>query len=598
MMRTQRAALWGAPLLLYLAIYWPGLAAWFQRDDFGWLNLAYNVERGKPLLEALFEPQAQGTFRVLSERALFLLSYRFFGLDALPCRLLVFATQFGNLILLHAIVRRLTGSAVAGFWTCVFWIVSVGLALPMVWTAVYNQVLCAFFVLLAFWSLLNYAKTGRRRYLALQWAAFLAGFAALEIIVVYPALAAAWTWVFARRRFAGTLPMFAISGVYTAVNRYFAPAAEGLYQLQFDAGVFLTLGQYWAWATGAGALHNVYEISWKYALPGVAAVTTGLLWFVARRSQAKDWLPAFCLLWFFILLAPYAPIQRHVSDYYLTLPSVGLAMLGGYAMVGAPRVVALPLAALYVTTAAACTMNAVWFYASSSWRARDLVAGVARAAQLHGRKPIVLADVDAELFWAGVLDNPFRLAGAHKVYLAPGAERRIPALEGIGDPSIWVLPEAALARGLATDSVVIYSAAGRRLRNVTSVYEPPAVTGTPRRVDAGNPLLAYLLGDGWYEAGAEGRWMGKAASLRIGGPGATLSLEGRSPQACELTVAVDGARLPARRIEPGDVNLQYALPPELRTREALAVRLEVSRTVRPPEDGRELGLLFGVLEIR
>jgi hypothetical protein len=56
---------------------------------------------------------AQGTIRTVSERAYFLGLYQLVGFRAFPFRACVFATQFINLLLLAAIVRRLTGSRVA-----------------------------------------------------------------------------------------------------------------------------------------------------------------------------------------------------------------------------------------------------------------------------------------------------------------------------------------------------------------------------------------------------------------------------------------------------------------------------------------------------
>ena len=39
MLRVRRYAWRVLPLLLLLALYWPGLTNWFYQDDFGWLNL-------------------------------------------------------------------------------------------------------------------------------------------------------------------------------------------------------------------------------------------------------------------------------------------------------------------------------------------------------------------------------------------------------------------------------------------------------------------------------------------------------------------------------------------------------------------------------
>src|ERR1035441_8700425 len=131
-------------------------------------------------------PQAQGTIRPLSERAFFMLGFSLFGLDALPFKMVVFATQFANLALVTSIGARLTGLRWAGFFAAVFWALNSSGIEPLGWSCVYDQVLCGFFLLLAFHFLLRYIETGERRYNLFQWAAFLVGFGALELNVVYP----------------------------------------------------------------------------------------------------------------------------------------------------------------------------------------------------------------------------------------------------------------------------------------------------------------------------------------------------------------------------------------------------------------------------
>jgi hypothetical protein len=601
MRRAAAAALWLGPLALCLAIYWPGLLAWFQTDDFGWLNLAYDVRQGKPLLEAMFEPQAQGTFRILSERAFFLTFYNLFGLDALPYRILVFLTVFGILLLLNSIARRLTGSAAAGFWAAALWVVNIGMPVPMTMSAMYNQALCALFLLLAFRWLLLYVKTGRRRHYGAQWAAFLLGFGALELMVVYPAIAAAYTWVFARRHFVSTLPMLGVSIVYAILNRYYAPAATGLYAMYFDASIPATLAKYWGWAAGVHALQQVFGFPALPVIVGATLIAAGVAAFIVWRARRGDWLPAFFALWFVFLLAPYVPLREHVTDYYLVLPATGFALLGAYALVRAPRAASVPLAAIYLASAIPCAVAATHFYAARSWRARELLAGVARAAQLHPNKAILLTDVDTELFYAAVLDNSFRLVGAPKVYLAPGSEKRIPALAGIGDPAPFTAPAPVARRAMETWSAVVYSAAGPRLRNITSTYRPPESTETPHLVNAANPLTEYLLGKGWHQVSGNHRWMGKRASVRIAGPrraGARLYVSASSVQPLEVTAWADGTALGTQSGPQGDVRLQFPLPESVVGRPSIEVTLEVSRTVRPPHDGRELGLAFGMFEVK
>ena len=178
-------------------------------------------------------PMAQGTIRPWSERVFFMVFYRVFGLDPLPFHIWIFLTQCANILLLLSVARRLTGSRLAGFAAALFWIFNTSWPLVMTWTSAYNEPLCAFFLLAAFRFLLRYLETGDRRYWVLQWVVFLLGFGALELNVVYPALAAAYTFLCARKYFVRTLPLFAASVVFVVAHRMAAPPASGVYQMHF-----------------------------------------------------------------------------------------------------------------------------------------------------------------------------------------------------------------------------------------------------------------------------------------------------------------------------------------------------------------------------
>ena len=65
-------------------------------------------------------------------------------------------------------------------------------------------------------------------------------------------------------------------------------------------------------------------------------------------------------------------------------------------------------------------------------------------------------------------------------------------------------------------------------------------------------------------------------------------------------LGVNGRALPAVRIQPGaePFEFSFALPDELVGKESVEVAVEVGRTFKPPGDKRELGVAFGVFEIR
>src|SRR5256714_14775309 len=108
----------------------------------------------------------------------------------------------------------LPGSRPAGFVAAVLWVLNGSLIEPLGWTCVYNEVLCGFCLLLAFYFLLRFIETGLRRYEVYQWIVFVLGFGVLELNVVYPALAGAYTLLVVRKYFRRIVPMFAVSIAY------------------------------------------------------------------------------------------------------------------------------------------------------------------------------------------------------------------------------------------------------------------------------------------------------------------------------------------------------------------------------------------------
>ncbi len=622
MSRAARIAYWTAPGLFCLVLYWLGLKTWFRQDDFAWLALHLRLQETGDLWTILFAPMAQGTIRPLSERLFFLAFYHFFGLEAIPYRIAVFLTQFANLALLSLIARRLTGSRLAGFWAPVFWTANSGLALSMSWTAAYNQILCAFFILLSFYLLLRHFDTGERRYWLAQWVTFLLGFGALEINVVYPAIAAAYALCCARENFRKTLWLFVPSAAYAVLHRYAAPGpAGGLYTMYFDSSLATTLLTYWQWALGAArvGLANFDLPGWT-APAGTAILSVAILGFAVRQSARRNGLAAFFLLWFLIVLAPVLPLRDHVSDYYLTMPVIGLAMLGGWAFSRGLhsqwglRVASVLCAAIYLGASVPVVRTAMRWNYESSRAARTLVRGVARARELHPHKVILLTGVDTDLFWAGVFDKPFRLIGVSDVYLAPGAEGNIDAHTELGNVADYVLPPGPALRALEENRAVVYSAGGARLRNVTATWRVIARSRwtsaqEPKRVDAGNPLFDGQLGPTWHAREGAYRWMPKRATVRLGGPsvsGERLYVSGYCPKRqlergpLTLTVSVEGRALPAVKITRGDELFEFSfpLPAELIGRASVEIALEVDRTLTDAGDGRVLGLVFGSFAIR
>ncbi len=609
------AAWWLVLCVFCLAIHWLGFRAWFRADDFAWLGLTPTVHDAHDLLLALFQPRAQGTIRPWSERAFFMAGYALFGLNALPYRAVIFATQFADLFLVVWIGRRLTGSLAAGVCAAALWTINSSGMEPLGWACVYNEVLCAFFLLLALFCLLRYIDTGQRRYNVAQWVVFILGFGALESNIVYPALAGAYTFLCARKYFARTLPLFAVSAAYAVVHSLEAPVPKtGEYAMHFGASLLVTLKTLWSWSVGPTYLSSPLSLPPWLVAAGVAALTVALLWFVFRRWRGGTAL--FFLSWYLIAVAPMLPLRDHVTEYYVYIPVIGLCWLGGWALVEGWRSGILPRAAAAAALLVYGFLQVPQLVASTEWnyiltvRTRNLVEGVAGAHERHPSQAILLQGVDGDLFWNAVRDHPFRLVGIEQVYLSPETAQQAAGHSEWEGVDQFILPGQVAGKAIARNELVVYDVRGPQLRNVTSLYAAlPHDNQLPLRVDVGSPLTADLLGPEWYRIEDSHRWMPQRATLKMGGPRSVnqklhlsfyCSDEGFSRGTFDVTPAIDGITLTPFRVQPGQNSFEpeFAIPPQFVGKPQVQILIQVSRTFRPAADPRELGLAFGTVEIR
>ena len=601
-------------------LYWPGLLAWFQQDDFVWLNLPNQAHGWHGLLRTLFAPTVQGTWRPLSERVFFLTFGWMFGADALPYRIWVFLTQFANLMLLASITRRLTGSRAAGFWAAILWVANSKLATVMSWSCEYILVLCGFFLLLAVHFFLRYVETSERRYYLWTWAAFLCGFLAMETNVVFPLLIGSYTLLCARKYFRTTLPFFAASAAYAMLHIILAPNHGTVpYAMHIDGAIPATVWTYWRRTFEPVNLRYLTPFSPVAGTLQMAACSVALLGFTLYQARRRQWLALVLLAWYGITLGPVIPLRDHITDYYLTLPAMCLAMLAGYALASAwrvdlprkatPRVLSVVLAAAFLVQSLPVAWRSADWYRQRSETQRRLVMAVARAHDLHPGKVILLDDVSDDLFWGAISQRPFLFLRIPDVYLTPGSETRITPHDELDDVSKFVLPADETDRGLDDDNIVVYRAGQVPLKNITHKFEVPAQSFGPPRIEMADPLVAPRLGPTWYPRENGIRWMPRTASVRMRGPrtaGQKLYMTAICPSEqlkqgpLEMTVTVDGARLAPVQFTRGNVDttFAFALPAEAVGKSDIDITVELSRTARIGVDPRDLGLAFGRFEIR
>ena len=612
----RQIAWYGLPILFCLALHQLALKTWFFQDDFAWLALRLDINSPADLWNALFSPKAQGTIRTLSERLYFLVFSSLFGLNIVPFKIWTMLTQFANIVLLMQIARRLTGSAAAAFLAAILWIANAGLALALSWSSAYNEIAFAFVTLLAFRLFLLYLDTGQRKYWIWQWIVFLLGFLVLELNVTYPALAAGYALCCVRRYFRQTLYLFIPSLLFIAAHfAFIPPSTDPHYQMHYAS----SLGMLWTYLSYAlGGLRDS-QADWRPLWLGYSvAIAAGLALaaFAAAKFRRRDWLPLFLFGWFLAVISPVLPLRDHFTEYYVLVPGIGLAILGGWALAGvrgftAPA--AAVLAALYFTVSIADLHMTEKFFYNRARRAKYLVLVLEALPKTETSKTILIEDVDNDLFWSAISDDPFRLLKLDRVYLTPGAEARIDPASGAGIISRFTITFDDVVARLREHQLLVVRPDGRRLLDVTQPYLATVSTKYvalhPGFVDVADPIFQASLGPTWYLPEKDYRWMPKTATVKIAAPqhsGQRLSITGYCPASVlavgplAVSFRADGTPLGTATLRNPDqpFELSFPAPSKLAGSSMMEVEIEVSRTTRIPGDQRPLGLVFGTFTMK
>jgi hypothetical protein len=475
--RAKNAAYFAVPILFALALHWPGLTAWFQKDDFAWLSLRDLVHNWRDFWWALFAPLAQGTIRTLSERIFFLSFSSVFGLHALPFRCWAFLTFAGSLTLAGLVCAKLTGSRAAGFWAAIIWTANTGVAVALSWTAVYYELLCSFVLLLSFWFLLRYVETSERRFYVAQLVTFILGFFVVELNVVYPAIATVYALCCARQILRRILPLFGISALYAAIHMAAVRLpAGGPYKMYWDLSMVSTLGTYWKWAMGPSKLIllHIYPSPYRSAL--TVFLSLGLAAFLIWKLRQHEWVAVFFPAWFLIVLGPLLPLRDHIDDSYLTIPVAGLAMWGGWALVSgwragtAGKIVSGLLLAIYLCVSIPVTRAIGVSFHGRSQQIRTLVLGVADFSRKQPEKIVLLKGVDWEMFWSAVYDRPFRLFGVREVLVLPEDAPAILKGPQLGDAQPFFATAVSTRDTLEHSQAMVLDVSGGQVRDITMEY--------------------------------------------------------------------------------------------------------------------------------
>ncbi len=600
-------------LLLNPVLYWHGYNCWFQQDDFAWLGLLQLWNMGYDLPRLLFEPMAQGTIRPVSERAFFLAFRWLFDLNATPYHALVLLTQTANLELLYALVRRLADNAMVAGLSALLWCSNSVLAWPLAWVSAYNQILISCCFLGGANAFIRYGDTGRRRWLALSWLIFLFGFGVLELNVVFPAVLLIYSLLLARQTKRAAAWMFLPSTIFAVAHSLAAPKpGSGVYSVEFGlAQLAPTLARYWTIAVWPAETRLL--TGWPEWLVAVPALTVAAV--IAWRLWRRDRLVLFGMGWFLTSVSLYLLLPNHGSEYYLTVPPIGLSVALASSLTAAPRALAVAVLLLIVPVS--------WYGAwKISGRARDrsavwenIMGGVAQIAQAHPGKKIYLEGIGQDVFVQGFTDNPFRLIGVSPVRLAPHEAAGMDISGWLDSAAPFTAPAEVVLRALDAGNALVFQFEGDRFRHTTPTYKTRLAAShladvAPARLDLGNTTYEYLLGAGWFQPQDGYRWMGRSARFTMGGGRAGQQLHVRGFCAptqlaqgpLHMTITLEGFGAPAAMftidICSGSFDLAMALPAALHGRPRFETVLAVDRAAPVPPDKRELGIAIEAIELR
>jgi hypothetical protein len=491
-------------------------------------------------------------------------------------------------------------------------------AVPMAWLSAYNEILCGFCMLAAFYCLVRFVQTGDRLFWHLQWAAYLTGFLALEVTVVYPALAFLYLWIAGRQYFKRAVWLWIPALVFTAIHFLLIPKSPSpVYKMTVDWGIVSNLWHYAFKAIGPTDLMQYTQDvpgpwAWWISVSTAAAIAV----FLSVCAWKRDWLPFPGAAWFVLFLAPLLPLQNHVSEYYTTIPSAGLAMLIGWAFARAVqsnwglRAVAVLIAAGFVWCETLQTQAMEQWYRTHSGQMHMFLNGIDELAHRRQVESVLVAGVDDELYISGMLDDPFRLYGIHSVYLLPGSES---AIHSVPKDEIKLRTDRDTAdRMIASGNTVVAAFDGRGVVDVTEVYRA-MLQGRSKltSVQMRDPFAASRLGAGWHDVENGYRWMARKASLKLdvpdAGASAHLLVNVYSPRTLldqaggklELRASIDGAPSVTRAVVEGRQQLDFGpLSKDMAGKKQLEITLEVSHVVVPPNDGRELGVAVFEIALR
>lgn len=285
----------------------------------------------------------------------YLITYHFFGKMAYPYHLLNVLMNFGVVLLVYALTRRMFSSKTIATITAVLFAVYPIHSEVVAWVAAVPDLQMTIFILAAFWFFLDIGEPGRRRWWTWPMLSLCFSCALLskEPAIMLPAVAVVYEHFYRdgasttalRVKLQRYIPLWGISGVYLICR--FAIIGALARSVHVRLPWFETIltanalaGEYVAklvWPFNLSAVHDLRAARMlldAHFLAGIACVAalSGAAWFLWKRKVRAG----FGLPWMFLFLMPALNTRWMVSvsysERYLYLPSVGFCWLAAVAI--------------------------------------------------------------------------------------------------------------------------------------------------------------------------------------------------------------------------------------------------------------------------
>ncbi len=220
-------------------------------------------------------------------------------------------------------------------------------------------------------------------------------------------------------------------GDYFLIHRAFAQLPKtGNYVLHFNKSILKSIAIYCDWslvpesAERAGRSHHAIQLALIVEVIAIIAFIVAEL----RRGNRRLY---FYFAWFAIVLAPMLPLTEHRVNYYIMIPVMGLAMLGGeatakYWRASAPKraVLAVTLLAYFCAMIPSDLAATHWWFEETQ-KIRAVYLGAMEARQLHLGKADVLDGITSDLFILALAQVQFNAGHLEDVYLTPESAKAI-----------------------------------------------------------------------------------------------------------------------------------------------------------------------------